>query len=308
MHNSLARIQARTAYLFLLPAIIIFAIGLIVPLGRALELSFSRLDMGSAWEDRQWVGIEQYQRLADDLGVQTAVSVTLRFAVTVLVTEMILGIALALLLEKPIYGASVFRTIFILPLMVSPVAVGLIWRYLFDGRAGLINYYLSAIGNTIPALKDFGFVAQDWLGQPGLAFSAIVITDVWQWTPFIFIIILAGLQAVPAEVIEAAQIDGANRWQIILRIKLPMLRSLLLVTILMRLIDVFRALEVIFILTNGGPGRSTEVLSLHIYKEAFVSQNLGFASTISVLLMGIMLLLSIGLLVLSNPLRTEREG
>jgi multiple sugar transport system permease protein len=293
------------AYLFLLPAIIIFILGLIVPLFSAFQLSFSDLDMGTPWSQREWIGLEQYARLFTDEGVRTAVWVTLRFSFWVLVIEMLLGLGLALMLEKPIRGAAIFRTIFILPLMVSPVAVGLIWRYLFDGRIGLINYYLTAIGEAIPPLQNIGFTAHTWLGEPGLAFFSIILTDIWQWTPFIFIILLAGLQALPSEVSEAAYIDGASWLQMTWYIKLPMLRSILLVTVLLRLIDVFRALEVIFILTFGGPGRSTEVLSLHIYKEAFTSQNLGYAATISVLLMFIMVVLSFGLLLFSNPLQEE---
>ncbi len=297
MHSSLRIGQIRTAYLFLLPAIIIFVLGLIVPLINTLELSFNQLSMGSPWDEREFINLENYQRMFSDPGVLSAVSVTLRFAAFVLVAELVIGLALALLLEKPIRGAAIFRTIFILPLMVSPVAVGLIWRYLLDGRIGLVNYYLNQLG----------FESQTWLGEPGLAFFSIVITDIWQWTPFIFIILLAGLQALPSEVLEASRIDGANWWQMTFRIKLPMLRSILLVTVLMRLIDVFRALEVIFILTFGGPGRSTQVMSLHIYKTAFTSQALGYASTIAVMLMFIMLILSMALMLLSNPFKEKSD-
>ena len=307
MLSTARRRETRIAYLFLLPALIIFVLGLIVPLWNAFQLSFHDLPMGTPWADREWVGFEQYTRMFTDNGVWSSVWVTLRFSFWVLVIEMLLGLALALMLEKPIFGASVFRTIFILPLMVSPVAVGLIWRYLLDGRIGLINYYLESIGEAIPPLQAIGFTSHTWLGEPGLAFFAIIITDIWQWTPFIFIILLAGLQALPSEVVEASYIDGANWWQMTLFVKLPMLRSIILVTVLMRLIDVFRALEVIFILTFGGPGRSTEVLSLNIYKTAFTAQAAGYAATISILLLAIMLILSIGLLFISNPL-TEGQG
>lgn len=298
---------AGVAYLFLLPAIIIFLLGLIVPLWNAFQLSFHDLPMGTPWAEREWVGLDQYTRMFADEGVRSSVWVTLRFSFWVLITEMLLGLVLALMLEKPIAGAAIFRTIFILPLMVSPVAVGLIWRYLLDGRIGLINYYLSAIGEAVPVLQNIGFTSHTWLGEPGLAFFAIIVTDIWQWTPFIFIILLAGLQALPSEVMEAAYIDGANWWQMTLFVKLPMLRSILLVTILMRLIDVFRALEVIFILTFGGPGRSTEVLSLNIYKTAFTAQAAGYAATIAILLLFIMLILSVGLLFVSNPLEERAD-
>ena len=297
MQSSFKLRQMRIAYLFLLPAILIFVLGLIVPLANTLELSFNRLSMGSRWSDRDFVNLDNYERMVVDDHVRSSVGVTLRFAAVVLVAELVIGMGLALLLEKPIKGAVVFRTIFILPLMVSPVAVGLIWRYLLDGRIGLINHYLGKIG----------IESQTWLGDPNLAFFSIVITDIWQWTPFIFIILLAGLQALPSEVLEACRIDGANWWQMTFLIKVPMLSSILLVTVLMRLIDVFRALEVIFIMTFGGPGRSTQVLSLHIYKTAFTSQTLGYASTIAVLLMFIMLILSLALMMLSNPFKDKSD-
>ena len=200
-------------------------------------------------------------------------------------------------MEKPIRGASIFRTIFILPLMVSPVVVGLIWRYLFDSRIGWINYYLVKVG----------FEPQVWLGDANLAFFAIVFTDIWQWTPFIFIIVIAGLQALPSEVLEASKIDGANWWQHIIFVKLPMIRSILMIALLMRLIDVFRALEVMYILTGGGPGRSTELLSLHIYNRAFDTQQLGYASAISVLLILIVTILSLGILKIGNPMKEKAD-
>lgn len=289
--------STRNAYLFLLPAIVIFVFGLVIPLANTLELSFHKLRLGMPWERREWVGIEQFSRVFADEAVHSAIRVTLLFALIVVIVELLLGLLLAFLLERPIRGAAIFRTIFILPLMVSPVAVGLIWRYLLDGRIGLVNYYLQQLG--IPG--------QTWLGEPGLAFASIIITDIWQWTPFVFIILLAGLQALPREAVEASHIDGANWWQMTLFVKLPMLRSILLVTVLMRLIDVFRALEVIYIMTFGGPGRSTQVLSLHIYKTAFTAQELGYASTIAVILLAIMLVLSVGLLALANPLRSKEN-
>ncbi|HHJ06982.1 MAG TPA: sugar ABC transporter permease [Anaerolineae bacterium] len=263
--------------------------------------------MGTPWETAKFLGLDNYRRMLTDVGVRKSVWVTLRYTFWTTTLEMLLGIALALALEKPIKGASVFRTIFILPLMVSPIVVGLIWKYMLDARTGVINYYIEAIGKAIPFLQNFGFVRQAYLGDPHLALPALIVTDIWQWTPFIFIIILAGLQALPHEIMEAAYIDGANWWQTTLRVKLPMMLPLIIVTLLMRIIDVFRALEVIFIMTFGGPGRSTEVLSLKIYKTAFTAQDLGYASVISVILIAITLVLSIGILLYRNPTKTT-EG
>lgn len=284
-------------YFFILPAVAIMLAGLVYPVIQAFYLSFYDWKIGTDFAEAPYVGLSHFARMLTDENVWESIWVTLRFGFWTITIEMFLGVSLALLLEKPIRGASVFRTIFILPLMVSPVVVGLIWRYLFDARIGWINYYLGMIG----------IEPQVWLGDPDLAFFAIVFTDIWQWTPFIFIIVIAGLQALPSEVLEASKIDGANWWQHILFVKLPMIRSILLIALLMRLIDVFRALEVMYILTGGGPGRSTELLSLHIYNRAFDTQQLGYASAISVLLIVIVFLLSLGILRMGNPMKDKAD-
>jgi multiple sugar transport system permease protein len=139
-----------------------------------------------------------------------------------------------------------------------------------------------------------------------LAFTAIIIADIWQWTPFVFIMMIAALANVDSSVMEAAKIDGATWWQSTWLVKLPMIRDVIVITLLMRLIDAFRVLEVIYILTFGGPGDSTEILSLHIYKTAFISQRLGSAAAISVMLLLVVALLSWWALRLSNPLKDKK--
>ena len=284
-------------YFFIFPAVAIMVAGLLYPVIQAFYLSFYDWKICTDFDDAPYVGLRHFIRMVGDENVWESIWVTIRFGFWTISIEMFLGVSLALLLEKPIRGASIFRTIFILPLMVSPVVVGLIWRYLFDARIGWINYYLVKVG----------FEPQVWLGDANLAFFAIVFTDIWQWTPFIFIIVIAGLQALPSEVLEASKIDGANWWQHVLFVKLPMIRSILMIALLMRLIDVFRALEVMYILTGGGPGRSTELLSLHIYNRAFDTQQLGYASAISVLLILIVTILSLGILKIGNPMKEKAD-
>lgn len=286
-----------TPYLFIAPAMLVMFGGLVFPVLDAVYLSFFDWEIGRKFSTAPFVGFENFTRMIVDPNVWESIRVTLRFGFWTITIEMVLGVGLALMLEKPIRGASIFRTIFILPLMVSPVVVALIWRYLFDARVGWINYYLGYLG----------IEPQVWLGDPSLAFFAIVLTDIWQWTPFIFIIVIAGLQALPSEVLEASRIDGANWWQQIFLVKLPMIKSILVIALLMRLIDVFRALEVMYIMTGGGPGRSTELLSLHIYNRAFATQQLGYASAISVLLIAIVFLLSLAILTLNNPMRSKSD-
>jgi multiple sugar transport system permease protein len=222
---------------------------------------------------------------------------TLMFAAVCVTAEMLLGIALALALEGDVRGMAFFRTLFILPMMIAPIAVGLTWRYLFDAQFGLLNAIIAVFWR-----RPVG-----WLAQEHTAFIAIIVADIWQWTPFVFIMMIAGLANVDSAVLEAARIDGATWWQQTMRVKLPMIMHVIAITLLMRLIDAFRVLEVIYILTFGGPGDSTEILSLHIYKTAFVGQRLGVAAAISVLLLVVVAALSWLALRLSNPLKDDER-
>ncbi len=292
-------------YLFLLPAVAVLVLGLMVPLYNSLVLSFYDWSFGQPWSDKDYLGFENFRRLLSDPSVWTAVRTTFIFGFWVVLLEMILGVGLALLLEKPVRGAAFFRTIFVLPLMIAPIVVGLIWRYLLDARNGVVNYYLEVIGNALPFLQTVGFVRQEWLAKPDLAMASIVVSDVWQWTPFIFMIVLAGLQGLSSNVIEASRIDGAGWWQETVYVKLPMMRNILLIALLMRIIDVFRALEVIYIMTNGGPGSATRVLSLLLFQTAFTSQDLGYAATIALLLSLILIVLSVILMLYNNPLKDK---
>ncbi len=292
-------------YLFLLPAALILIVGLFVPLWNSIILSFYDWSFGQAWADKDYLGFANFRRLFSDAETWRSVRTTFVFGFWVVLLEMLIGIGLALLLEKPLFGASVFRTIFVLPLMIAPVVVGLIWRYLLDARNGVVNFYLNQIGDAVPFLQNLGFKTQAWLAAPQLAMFSIVISDVWQWTPFIFMIILAGLQGLPSDVIEASYIDGANWWQITMRIKRPMMTSIILIALLMRVIDVFRALEVIYIMTNGGPGGATRVLSLQMFQTAFQARDFGYAATLALLLSVILIILSVALMIFNNPLEDD---
>jgi len=294
-------------YLFLLPAVAILALGLLVPLYNSVMLSFYDWGFGQPWSARRFLGFANFERLVTDPTVWRSVRTTFVFGFWVVTLEMLIGVGLALLLEKAVRGASFIRTIFVMPLMIAPVVVGLIWRYLLDARNGIINYYLAEIGEALPFLQGLGFKAQTWLADPTLAMVSIIVSDVWQWTPFVFMIVLAGLQGLPGDVMEAAYIDGANWLKMTWHVKLPMLRNILLIALLMRIIDVFRALEVIFIMTGGGPGSSTRVLSLTLFQTAFTSQDLGYAATIALLLSVILILFSIVLLLFSNPLKDKAD-
>jgi multiple sugar transport system permease protein len=283
--------------LYVGPAVLVMVAACLYPVLSAFQLAGYDWSMGTPWSSARWVGWDNFVSAFSNARVWSSLLTTLLFAAVCVAAEMALGIALALALEHPVRGMAFFRTLFILPMMIAPIAVGLAWRYLFDAQFGLINAVLGL----------FGIAAQTWLADPTLAFIAIVVADVWQWTPFVFIMMIAALANVDSSVIEASRIDGANWWQMTFRVKLPMVMHVIAITLMMRLIDAFRVLEVIYVLTFGGPGDSTEILALHIYKTAFVGQQLGVAAAISVLLLVVVALLSWGALRLSNPLKTDER-
>ncbi len=283
------------AFLYVGPAVLVMTAACLYPVLSAFQLAGYDWSMGTPWSSARWVGWDNFVSAFSNPRVWSSLWTTLLFAGVCVSIEMVLGIALALALEHPVRGMSFFRTLFILPMMIAPIAVGLAWRYMFDAQFGLINAVLGLVGIS----------AQIWLADPALAFAAIVIADVWQWTPFVFIMMIAALANVDGSVIEASRIDGANWWQMTFRVKLPMIMHVIAITLMMRLVDAFRVLEVIYVLTFGGPGDSTEILALHIYKTAFVGQQLGVAAAISVLLLVVVALLSWGALRLSNPMKDE---
>jgi multiple sugar transport system permease protein len=294
---STARLLNRsTPYLFLAPAVVTMAAALLYPLLQSVWLSFTDWQIGRPFATARTVGLEHYSYLLRDSSFWASLWVTLTFAFAVVVIEVVIGIALALVLDRQIRGMALLRTIFILPMMVAPIVVGLIWRFMYSEQFGPIT-------NT---LKTLGLPIVPWLSSPDVALISVIIADVWQWTPFIFILSLAALQSLPSSALEAARIDGASGWQAIWHIKLPLMMPVIVVAALLRLIDAFKVLEVIYILTEGGPGLSTEILSLHIYKTAFVSQELGRASALSNVLLVIVLGLSLALFTL-NKLK-ERQA
>ena len=287
------RVSRWTVALYLGPAVLVMAAACLYPVLTAFQLAGFKWEMGTPWSSAQWVGLDNFISAFSNEQVWSSLWTTLLFAGVCVSAEMVLGIALALALEHPVRGMAVFRTIFILPMMIAPIAVGLAWRYMFDAQFGLINALLGL----------FDFKAMTWLADPSLAFVAIVIADIWQWTPFVFIMMLAALASVDSAVLEAARMDGANWWQQIFLVKLPMVMHVIAITLMMRLIDAFRVLEVIYVLTFGGPGNSTEILALHIYKTAFVGQQMGVAAAVSVLLLVVVAGLSWAALRLSNPMK-----
>ena len=277
-----------TPYVFMAPAAIIMGLALLYPLAYMIYGSFRAWDPSQNISETEFVGLKNYITLFFDPAFRESLSVTLTFAFAVVTAELAIGVGLALLLDRNIRGMSVLRTLFILPMMIAPVVVGLMWRYMYHPTVGTIN----------KTLKSMGFESVDWLGQHALL--SVIIADIWQWTPFIFILSLAALQSLPRSALEAAKIDGATGWQQIRYIKLPLMMPVLIVTGLLRLIDAFKVLEVILVMTEGGPGLSTEIIALRISRTASEFRELGVAAAMSNYLLLLLLILTLGMFAIAR--------
>ena len=286
-----------TPYFFIAPAGVVLALGLLYPIGYMVYASFLNWNPSQLIGEADWVGLKNYSDLLVDDAFKESLWVTLKFAFIVVFIEMVIGLGLALLLDRNIRGMSALRTIFILPMMIAPIVVGLMWRYMYHPSVGIFNR----------TLNDLGFESIPWLSDSTWALISIIIADVWQWTPFIFILCLAALQSLPRSTLEAARLDGANAWQQALYIKIPLMMPVLIVTLLLRLIDAFKVLEVILVMTNGGPGLSTEIMSLRISRTASEFRELGEAAAMSNYLLILLLLLTISMFFYNKIMEQRRQ-
>lgn len=259
-------------YLLLAPGIAVLVALSIYPLFHAVTLS---LQVGSGGASRWSAG--NFVRLFSDQFFLSALGHTLVFSLSALTIEFFLGLALAVLLNHQLRGRGWFRAGLLVPMMLPTVVVGVVWRLMLNQNFGAVNGTLKGLGLNTSALT--------WTSSPRLAMLSIVAVDVWQWTPFMFLILLAGLQAIPQEPYEAAKIDGSSAWQTFRHVTLPLLKPAILVALLLRTMDLLRVFDQVFILTEGGPGFATETISLYIYRTAFRFSDFGYAAAMSFVLL-----------------------
>src|SRR5918994_5648945 len=269
------------AGLFVSPALALLLFLSVFPLLWALYLSFTNY---SATRDApaEWVGFGNYLDILTSSGVHERALTTLIYVVGAVGLQMVLGFTIAYLISRRSRGRGLMTTLFLVPMMLSPVVVGLFWKFMLDAQFGVINSLLGSLG--------FGQV--EWLTSQRLALLSLVIVDTWQWTPFIMLIALAGLTAVPRYLYEAAEIDRAPEWFKFRRITLPLVWPLLLIAVMFRAIEAFRLFDLVYILTGGGPGVSTETLSFHVYKTAFLGFDTGRASAYGILMVIVVIVLA----------------
>jgi len=265
------------AYVLLAPTIAVLLALTIYPLIYSVKVSF-QTESGA-------LTFANFSRLMSDQFFLSAMAHTFVYAVAALTIEFLLGLALALLLHGAIHGRNWFRALLLIPLMLPPVVVGVIWRLMLNSNFGALNGTLKRFGFNTEALT--------WTASPKLAMASVIVADVWQWTPFMFLILLAGLQAIPQEPYEAALVDGSSAWQTFRYVTLPLLKPAILIALLLRTIDLLRVFDHIFILTEGGRGFATETLSLYIYRTAFRFSNFGYAAAMSFVLLLLTNLISV---------------
>jgi len=263
-----------------------------VPMAYSLWLIFHRFNPLRP-APAEFVGAANIQQLLGDPRVWSALKTTVLYASIAVPASFVLGLCIALLFNNEFPGARLFRGLSLVPLMVMPVAVGLTFHILFNYQYALFNWVLVALLHP-PQLQ--------WLSDPSLAFLSIIILDLWQHTPFAMMVLLAALRGVPSDPIEAARVDGASAWQTFVHVILPFLRPLILVVLLLRFIGAFKLFDEIYALTQAGPGQATETLAYYVYVLGFQAFDLGYASTVSYLLLVALAIIGIVLIV-----RLERE-
>ena len=260
--------------LFMLPSVIALLLVLAIPLGYSLITSF--FDTNLKYQGLgEFVGLQNYIDVIKDVYFRDSVKTTLIFTVGVVILEFLAGLVIALLLNNIRKGRNLFFTIIIVSMMITPIAVGLIWRLLLHSDLGIVNYVLSL----------FGISGKAWLADASLALKTVMFIDIWQNVPYMVLVILAGLVTLPTEPYEAAAIDGASRTQSFFRLTIPMMLPTFSVVLLLRTITALKTYDLIFVLTRGGPGSTTEVISYHIYQQAFRYLEIGKASAMSYLLL-----------------------
>ncbi|REJ12346.1 MAG: sugar ABC transporter permease [Paenibacillaceae bacterium] len=288
-----AWLDKRFKWVVTMPAVLFVLVMMAFPILYTVRLSFFEWSMSAAAPPK-WTGLDNYAKLLSDTRFWHAVKATVWFSFGALILETVLGVAIALLLHRNFKGKESAKTIFLLPMVATPVAMGLVWVLIYEPTNGILNVMLQSIG-----LKPL-----NWLGSVNQVIPSLIVIDVWQWTPMISLIVMAGLTTLPQEPYESADVDGAAGWQKLFYITLPLLRPTILTAVMLRLIDVIKTFDIIYATTQGGPGTASETLNIYGYVLAFHYFQLGKASALLVLFF----LLVLGLTLLMICARRSKEG
>ncbi len=266
-----SRQQRRDRLIFLVPSMTVLAVLLVYPLAYSLGLAFYNYYLPVP--RTTFVGFDNFRFILGDDAFWEALGVTARFTGAAVAIEVLLGSAVALLLDSRIPCRRFVNTVVLLPMAITPAVAGLLMRWMFESNWGLVNYFLGLVGVRGPG----------WTGDPAWALWSIIFADVWQNTPFVILVVYAGLQSVPVEPLEAAMVDGASRAQTLAHVVFPFLRPLVLFVLIIRSMDAFRIFDQVFVMTGGGPGTTTQTITFYNYVMAFRQLRMGRASALGVI-------------------------
>lgn len=263
--------QRRDRLIFLMPSMVVLGVTLFYPLFYSLKLSFYKYYLPVP--KQTFLGLQNYLYILRDSTFWESLWITIKFTTLAVSMEFLLGVAIALLLDSRIPCRKFVNTVVLLPMTITPAVGGLLMRWMFESNWGLVNYFLSLAGIQGPG----------WTGDPQWALWSIILADTWQYTPFVVLVIYAGLQSIPQEPIEAAMVDGASRIQTLFLVILPILRPLILFVLIIRSMDAFRMFDQVFVMTGGGPGTATQTITFYNYVMAFRMLRIGRASALGVI-------------------------
>ena len=281
-------------WIFTAPTIIFVLLCVSYPLLYTIRLSFCEWGMSST-KPAEFIGLQNYIEIFSDSRFWDAFGRTIYYTVIAVGIETILGVSIALLLGKVKRATGVIRTVFLMPMVATPVAVGMVWKLIYDPTIGLANQIL----------RQVGIAPQAWLGSSETVMPSLILIDIWQWTPQIMLIVLAGISGLGDEIFESAKVDGANELQLISKIQLPLLSPTILMAVLLRIIDALKTFDIIYSTTTGGPGYSSENLNILSYRNAFEYFYMGKAS--AYLIIFFLIVLSFAVLYMILKRRIERR-
>lgn len=265
------------AWIFIGPTIALLLAINIFPLLWTIYLSFTNYKVNRPNRSVDFIGLRNYQRILNDSDIWITMQATAHFLFWTIVLQVLIGFALAYLINKNFKGSNLWTTIIVLPMMLSPAVVGNFWAFLYQPQIGLFNYVVGFISGADPS--SFSMI-----GDVNLAPWAIIIVDTWMWTPFVMLICLAGLRSIPNSIYEAAECDRASKWRQFWTLTIPMVLPFLMLAVLFRGIENFKMFDLVVQLTGGGPGSTTEVTSINLKREAFEKWRTGYASAYAVIL------------------------
>ena len=273
----------RWRVLTLAPAASVYLLLAVLPIANLLAMSVHDIRWLEGVSHWDFVGARHFAALPADPLVRAGLLNTTLFALLSVAAEMVLGFLLAYCVSRVVTGRVIYRTIFLLPILIPGIVIGAIWKLMYNPDFGVINQALGLVG----------LAGHDWLGDGRLAFVSVVAVDVWHWTPFVFLLLLAGLEALPQDPAEAARVDGASAWQELRYVTLPMMMPTIVVTLVFRLIVSFKVFDEIYLLTGGGPGTATEVVSFTIFRRFFTEDREGYGAAISVIVLFVLAVVSV---------------